>query len=332
MYLGIDVSVHNGIINVKNIREAGYKRIIIRAGYGKNNIDQKFVNNAQACVNLSVPSGIYWFSYGYSEAMAANEGKYAVEAAKKYWIKCPIAFDLEYDSVSYARKNGVEISKNLATNMAIAFLKVVIENGFIPVLYTNNDYTKNYFDIPAIEQALGTKLYIWYARYANSISDNEKNLADIWQKSSKGSVDGINGSVDINEFYTDFSDTVQVGKKEKECNINILDFQKAANADGYRDADGKKLVEDGIDGPKTQYVRKQVILKALKTDDGYKVGSQGELVKLWQKRLCELGFDTDSDGKYGSDSRQKTLSLQEKLGLSKDGIAGYDSWSMSFYN
>jgi GH25 family lysozyme M1 (1,4-beta-N-acetylmuramidase) len=58
MHLGIDVSVHNGNINVKKIRDAGYKRIIIRAGYGKNNIDQKYVTNAEACINLEQTAGI----------------------------------------------------------------------------------------------------------------------------------------------------------------------------------------------------------------------------------------------------------------------------------
>ena len=41
------------------------------------------------------------------------------------WKKCPIAFDFEYDSINYARKNGVNAAKRLVTDMAIAFLKAV---------------------------------------------------------------------------------------------------------------------------------------------------------------------------------------------------------------
>lgn len=332
MYLGIDVSVYNGIINVKKIRDAGYKRIIIRAGYGKNNIDQKFVSNAEACVNLSEPSGIYWFSYGYTEEMAASEANYAIAQAKKYWSKCPVAFDLEYDTVSYARKKGVEITKTLATKMAIAFLKVVTAAGYIPVLYTNKDYAQRYFDIAAIKAALGTDVFIWYARYTSNLSAEEKSMANIWQKSSSGKVPGISGNVDIDEFYTDFESTTVPTESNAICNINILNFQKAANLDGYTDQDGKKLKEDGLDGPKTQYVRKKVNLKAKKVIATYKTGSKGHLVEYWQRRLSEMGFTTSIDGNYGKDTRAKTLQMQKKFGLSQDGVAGYNTISTSFYN
>ena len=110
-YTGIDISVHNGNVNVKRVRDAGYKRIIIRAGYGKNNVDQRFIKNAEACVNLKEPAGIYWFSYALNEEMAANEAAFTIAQTKKYWQKCPIAYDLEYDTISYARKKGVSIGK-----------------------------------------------------------------------------------------------------------------------------------------------------------------------------------------------------------------------------
>jgi lysozyme len=331
MYKGIDVSAHQGVINVKSIRDAGYKRIIIRAGYGKNNIDQKFVSNAQACVNLNEDAGIYWFSYGYTEAMANNEAEYAIAAAKKYWSKCPVAFDLEYDTVRYARTKGVEISKTLASKMAVAFLKVVVQDGFIPVLYTNRDYAKNYFDIPYIEKEIGTKLHVWYALYSSNIGTYGEALSpSVWQYSSKGKVPGISGNVDMNEFYTDFDvDMKNEVAVENKCNINILNFQKAANADGYRDADGNKLIEDGIDGPKTQYVRKKVVLKARLN---LFVGSTGSLVSYWERRLTEMGFAVEITGKFGKNNRAATIKCQKKLGCKADGCVGYNTLSQSFYN
>lgn len=333
-YTGIDISVHNGNVNVKRARDAGYKRIIIRAGYGKNNVDQRFISNAEACVNLEEPAGIYWFSYALNEEMAANEAAYAIAQAKKYWQKCPVAYDLEYDTISYARKKGVSIGKAQATAFAVAFLKTVIAAGYIPVLYTNKDYAKNYFDIPAIEKALGQRIYIWYARYTKSISKEEKAACHIWQKSSKGRVDGISGNVDINEFYTDFETVISPDVEENKtvCNINILDFQKAANLDGYTDQDGEKLKEDGVDGPKTQFVRKKVNLKSLYTENGYKVFSKGALVEYWQRRLSEMGYETSVDGRYGKDTMEKTMEMQKDYGLSADGITGYNTISTSFYN
>ncbi len=331
LYEGPDISKHNGAVDIKRVRDAGYKRIGIRAGYGKNNVDQKFVANALACFNLGVSVLLYWFSYAYTVAMAVAEAGYAVAQAKKYWKSCPIAFDFEYDSVNYARKNGVRITKQMATDMAIAFLRTVKDSGYIPVIYTNRDYLQNYFDMQRIVTELG-KVYLWYARYTSKLSATEVDMADIWQFTSSGSIPGITGRVDINKFYTDFENDIPADREDK-MNINILDFQRAANLDGYRDASGAKLEEDGKDGPKTQYVRRQIALKAKKSGKGYVAGSTGHVVSWWQRRCNEiLGHHQAADGKYGPTARKDTMAVQRRLSLLVDGIAGYNSIQAAFYN
>ncbi len=332
LYEGPDISCHNGNVDVKRIRDAGCGRVGIRAGYGKNNIDQKFVSNALACYNLGVNVLLYWFSYAYTVAMAAAEAGYAIAQAKKYWAKCPIAFDLEYDSVNYARKNGVAITKALATDMTIAFLQRVKEAGYIPVIYTNRDYLLNYFDMDRITAALGT-VYVWYARYASALPASETDIPDIWQYTSTGRVPGVTGNVDMNRFYTNFEGDTVKADREVKPNLNIKAFQAAANVDGYRDADGKLLVEDGFDGAKTQYVRKQIALQAKKSGRKYVAGSTGALVGWWQQRCNEiLGHSQAVDRRYGPSARTATMDLQRKLGLKVDGVAGYNSIQSAFYN
>lgn len=329
---GPDISKHNGIVNIKKVRDAGYKRIGIRAGYGKNNIDEKYVSNALACFNLAVQVLLYWFSYAYTVAMAVAEAEFCITQAKKYWSKCPIAFDFEYDSVNYARKRGVNVTKQLATDMAIAFLQKVKAAGYLPVIYTNKDYLNKYFDMNRIVKALG-KVYVWYARYTSSLSVAELDLADVWQYTSSGSVPGISGKCDINIFYTDFEIVSVPAEREEVCNINIKNFQEAANADGYRDEQGRKLVEDGKDGPNTQYVRRQICLQAKRVGLIYKVGSTGAVVKWWQTRCNEiLDGNQDTDGRYGKTARAETIKLQKKLNLTADGKAGYNSLQAAFYN
>ena len=179
LYEGPDISYHNGCVNIKKVRDEGYKRVGIRAGYGRGNVDQKYGMNALACYNLCVDVMLYWFSYAYSPAMAAAEADYAIEQAARYWKRCPIAYDCEYDTINYARKNGVNITKQLATDMAIAFLKRVQEKGYTPVLYTNRAYLRDYFDIKRISEALG-KVYVWYARYTTRLQGSEEDTADIF--------------------------------------------------------------------------------------------------------------------------------------------------------
>lgn len=197
MYLGIDLSHHNGNVDMKKVKAAGYEYAILRAGFGKNNADSKYERNATQCQDANVPFGIYWFSYAYTVEMARQEAKYAIAILKKYQNNGVIAYDLEYDSVNYAKKQGVIITKSLATEMAKVFIAEVKSAGFTPILYTNDDYEKNYFNMDQFD------CYIWYARYKSCISTTEKNHAAIWQKSSSGIVNGITGDVDINEIYVE---------------------------------------------------------------------------------------------------------------------------------
>lgn len=325
----IDISTYQGDVNMKRVRdEAGIQRVILRAGYGKDNTDQKFTRNAEAMINLNVPGGIYWFSYALNTEMAKNEGIFAVRHAKKYWDKCPIAFDFEYDSVNYCRKNGVSVNKQVATQFALAFLTEVSNAGFVPVLYLNQDYWNNYFDVDTIKASI-SNFKIWYAYWSTKLP----KTVDIWQYSSKGKVAGINGNVDMDEWFESMEDGYVPKPVVPTCNINIKSFQHAANLDGYSEnVLGEDLVEDGIDGPKTQAVRKPILLQAQKTRSGWSTYSVGECVRWVQKRLAEMGIDCGGvDGYFGSKTRSGVIQFQKKTGLATDGIAGYNTLTRLFY-
>ena len=329
-FKAIDISTYQGDVNMKRVRdEAGVQRVILRAGYGKDNTDQKFTRNAEAMINLNVPGGIYWFSYALNTEMAKNEGIFAVRHAKKYWDRCPVAFDFEYDSVNYCRKNGISVTKQLATQFALAFLTEVSNAGFCPVLYLNQDYWSNYFNVDTLKASI-PNLKIWYAYWANKLP----KTVDIWQYSSKGKVAGINGNVDMDEWFESMEDDYKPAPYVPTTNINIRSFQRAANLDGYSEQVlGEELVEDGIDGPKTQAVRKVILLQAQKNRSGnWVVYSTGECVRWVQKRLTEMGIDCGGvDGYFGAKTRSGVIQYQKTTGLATDGIAGYNTLTRLFY-
>ena len=96
---------------------------------------------------------------------------------------------------------------------------------------------------------------------------------------------------------------------------------------------GKPLKEDGIDGPKTQYVRKQIEMKAKRVGFVWKSGYKGHVVEWFQGRCNEiLGHNQKVDGFYGAISRKECLELQHKLSLKEDGIAEYNTIQAVFYN
>lgn len=330
MSKAIDISSWQGNVNMKSVRDSGIDHVILRAGWGKDNTDPKFAQNAEAMLNLGVKGGLYWFSYALNVEMAKNEGIYAVQHAKKYWDKCMIAFDFEYDSVNYCRKNNVSVTKTLSTQMAIAFLTEVSNAGYIPVLYLNQDYWNNYFDVDTIKATI-PNLKIWYAYWSNQLPSSK--TVDIWQYSSKGKVAGINGNVDMDEWFESMDGGYSPKPIEPTCNLNIKSFQHAANLDGYSEKVlDHELAEDGIDGPETQAVREPMLLQAQKTRSGWSTYSVGECVKWVQKRLIEMNIDPGpADGYFGAKTRSAVMKFQRTNGLAADGIAGYNTLTRLFY-
>ena len=143
---GIDVSRWQGAIDWEKVKADGVEFAMLRAGYGQGNIDAQFERNAGECTRLGIPFGVYWFSYAYTPAMARREAQCCAEVASKYTLSYPMAFDFEYDSVDYASKKGVAVTKALASSLVRAFCDEVRELGYYPMVYANPNYLSAYFD------------------------------------------------------------------------------------------------------------------------------------------------------------------------------------------
>lgn len=196
----IDVSNHQGNIDWEKVKAAGVDGVMIRAGYGRNNIDKQFVRNITECNRLGIPCGVYWFSYAYTVELAQKEAQYCLAAIKPYKVELPVCYDFEYDSVRYGRENGVTVNKRLATAFVHAFCGAIEDAGYYAMNYSNLDYLKNYFDDTVLQYDL------WLAWYSDAVKPTRD--CGMWQYSSKGSVNGISGNVDMNIAYRDYKSII----------------------------------------------------------------------------------------------------------------------------
>lgn len=198
---GIDVSQWQGNIDWAKVKASGIEFAMIRAGYGQNNIDPKFKYNISECNRLGIPCGIYWFSYALNADMARQEALYALEAVKPYVLEYPIAFDFEGDSVNYAARKGVKITKELASSFARAFCDEIEKNKYYAMIYTNPSYLYSYFDAE-----IPKRYDIWLAQWPKNPRPESKpeQAGGIWQYTSSGSVSGISGRVDMDASYVDY--------------------------------------------------------------------------------------------------------------------------------
>ena len=87
---GIDVSHHQKTVDWEKVKAAGIQFAIIRAGFGRNNIDPYFKRNITECARLGIPVGIFWFSYALNEAEAKKEAEYCLAAIEPYEIERPV--------------------------------------------------------------------------------------------------------------------------------------------------------------------------------------------------------------------------------------------------
>lgn len=189
--IGIDVSKHNGSIDFNKVKADGYDFVIIRAGYGKSTKDSKFDDNIRKALAAGLKVGAYWFIYAKTGNDILGNVKMA-HAVLNNWkdnITMGVWADYEYDSDKYV---GRQLSVQERTAWVKAFIEGMKGNGYDCGLYANPDYLDNKFG--------NLKAYnLWIARYTTDENKVKDYKPFMWQYSSTGKVNGINGNVDLNK-------------------------------------------------------------------------------------------------------------------------------------
>ena len=220
---GIDVSEHQGIIDWEKVK-GNIDYAIIRAGYGKNHIDRQFVRNISECNRLGIPCGAYWFSYALNADEAKAEADYCIEALKPYKVDYPVAFDFEYDSANYAKKQGVVLTPSLVQSMASAFLLEIEAAGYFAANYSNPDFINRYFGA-ALHQRFG----LWLASWPKSVNAAKPPMTCVMWQYGGAQYAGITGNVDSNYCYHTFVAEAQGNTAATvTANTQVGDWQRTA--------------------------------------------------------------------------------------------------------
>ena len=193
---GIDVSSHQGNIDWSSVKAAGINFAIIRVGYrgSKSGVlveDSCFKKNIQGATAAGINVGVYFFTQAVTEAEAVEEASMALSLCSGYNLAYPIFVDTENGSGG-ARANGLD--KAARTACVSAFCKTVANGGRKAGVYASKSWYNNKIDASAF-----SSYFIWVAQYNTTCT--YKGKYNMWQYSSKGSVPGIKGNVDVNIAY-----------------------------------------------------------------------------------------------------------------------------------
>lgn len=196
MKKGIDISHHNGTIDMAKVKECGIDFIILRLGYrkSKNNIDKKFYENYNKAIQLKIPVGVYLYSYARNTEEAVKEAEFVISTIKNLSIDYPVFIDME-DADGYKKLN--KVSYSMCIEICDTFCKYIENSGYYAGIYANLDWLNNKINDDKLD-----RFDKWVAQWSKHCT--YKKEFGMWQYSSKGTILGINGNVDLNYAFRDY--------------------------------------------------------------------------------------------------------------------------------
>ena len=200
--MGIDVSVYQGDIDWDAVKEAGVEFAIIRCGYrgyvtGTINEDSNFRQNIKGATEAGIKVGVYFFSQALTTEEALEEAEFCLDLVDGYELDYPIFFDWEVviDADGDTARTAYIDPEQLTDNFLVFAERIEI-GGYTAGIYANKKTAVWKYDLSRVDDYM-----MWFAGY----SDTPTLYYDLqmWQYSSSGTVDGIDGSVDLNiEFVS----------------------------------------------------------------------------------------------------------------------------------
>ncbi len=194
--LGIDVSKWNKEIDWDKVKRAGVDYAIIRLGYrgsltGCLVEDPYFEQNIKGAIASGVKVGVYFFTQATNEVEAVEEASMVLTLISNYELTYPVFIDTEG-----AGGNGRadQLDLEMRTKVCEAFCATIKNAGYKSGVYASRSWYNNNLKTADLE-----KYVIWLAEYRSA--PIYQGYYQMWQYTSKGSVDGITGNVDMNLSY-----------------------------------------------------------------------------------------------------------------------------------
>ena len=193
--LGIDVSHYQGEIDWQKVKAAGIEFVFVRLGYrgygqeGVLKLDTNFEKNMKGARAAGLDVGVYFFAQAVNETEAIEEAEFVLEHLIEYDLQMPIVYDPE--SILHEEARTDNVTEEQFTKNTKAFCETIEKSGYDAMIYCNMTWQAFKLDLEELEE-----YPIWYADYEEY--PQTPYHFDIWQYSNEGSVDGIQGNVDLN--------------------------------------------------------------------------------------------------------------------------------------
>ena len=189
--LGIDVSIWQGDIDFKKVKEDGAEFVIIRMAYSDSEtpivLDKNFKKNIKAAKEAGLKVGVYVYTSASSTEEAIKQAKFIKKNLDKTKLDFPIAYDFE----EWSDFNSLKMNSHDLLERVNEYKSILKEDGYDIMIYGSKWYLENVW--------LKNNYDTWVAHYTEK-TDYKGNYI-LWQLCSDGIIDGIDGYVDFDIYY-----------------------------------------------------------------------------------------------------------------------------------
>ncbi|MDE7382012.1 MAG: hypothetical protein K2N03_07805 [Muribaculaceae bacterium] len=187
--LGIDISSHNGDIDMQKVAEAGVSFVFIKASEGSDFRDNKFEENYHKAKKAGLKTGAYHFFRFDKDGV--DQALNLTRAIGHRKLDLGVAIDVE----THRNASGID-SVDIARRILemTDFLNMV---GYRVTFYSNREGYYNYLR----ESVPGMTL--WICSFSSTPINAEWTF---WQFDHRGKMPGIEGDVDLDVFCGNLSE------------------------------------------------------------------------------------------------------------------------------
>ena len=193
----IDISYYNTITDWRRVAES-VEGVIIRLGYtgygsGKVTYDKRYYDHMTAAKHYEIPRGVYYFPASITKAEAEAEADFIFENVAGEELPLGVWLDSEIAEV----KNKSGRADRLSRAKRTEFLHIIIDRlkgyGITAGVYASTSWLLNNLDMGMLHG-----VPVWAAQYNSKHECTYPGDYILFQFSSKWSIPGIVGNVDVN--------------------------------------------------------------------------------------------------------------------------------------
>ncbi len=200
-YAGVDISKTQDYVDFLELRRAGIDFVMLRLGQrgyssGEITMDEYFMDNLKRASEAGLDVGVYFFSQAVTVEEAEEEAQFVIDTISENKIQYPVVFAMDTIPNEVSRIDSLD--KMQRTNIALAFMDKIKENGYFPMIYGDKEWLIQ-------KLSLGSMIGydVWLSQEMD-IPDYPYQFV-MWQYTTHGSIAGIAGDANLNICFIDYS-------------------------------------------------------------------------------------------------------------------------------